>query len=104
MMFLEKHIIWTIQNSEIEQVKFNKTTLNKLIKWSSSKYNEMSKQSVISEILSFKDSYDENLNYYSTGCFSESSNGTGIDYIFYKKDDHSYLIVVTTINKVYELV
>ena len=55
----------------MQSIKANKTNLNKIIKWSSSRFNYYKKSEVIKEILSALSVGDDVEIRYGTGAFSE---------------------------------
>ena len=74
---------------QLKNIKaFTKTELNKLIKWSSSRYNDYKKVDVINDILKIIDSGQDAKKEYTTGSFCEkgtnkmtSGSNWGISYI-----------------------
>lgn len=66
----------------METIKANKTNLNEIIKWSSSRFNEYKKSKVIDKILSaLTDGTDIELHF-GTGAFTEKNCwGWGYDFV-----------------------
>lgn len=73
----EEKVIEIIKNTDkslIEKIKCNKSQLNKLIIWSSSKYNDYKKSEVIEKIInSFKEKKDY-VKEFRSGCYSYSAH------------------------------
>ena len=65
-------------------MKLNKTNLNKLIKWTSSKFNEYTKNEIIDKVLRLKpfEEFECRCGSYGQGAW----NG-GINYKFYRATD-----------------
>lgn len=75
----------------VMEIKANKTNLNKIIKWSTSRFNEYKKSEVIEYILSdFKKGKDVKKTY-GTGSYSESGNLAGWRYVFTIKNKKATL-------------
>lgn len=62
-------------------MKLNKTNLNKLIKWTSSKFNEYTKDEIINKVFRLKP--DETLEV-RCGSYGKGAWNGGIDYKFYR--------------------
>lgn len=62
-------------------IKANKTNLNKIIKWSSSRFNTYTKAKVIDKILQAVNKGEDCEHHFGTGAFSER-NCWGWGYIF----------------------
>lgn len=62
--------------------KVSKTNLNKLIKWSSSKYCEYKKNDIINKVLNLKEGEEFSC---STGSYSEKGHQYGWSYVFIRE-------------------
>lgn len=94
-----RNIINNTQPELIQEVKCNKSQLNKLITWSTSRFNEYRKSQVINTIIvnstnltdcciEFRSGcYSERSHLYNTGCKFTSSN-----YTLFVEDGHAYLL------------
>lgn len=60
--------------TEIVTIKANKTTLNNLIGWSSSRYNEMKKKQVIEDIIFRVEKGEDCMVEYRSGVYSEGAH------------------------------
>ena len=69
-------------------MKLNKTNLNKLIKWTSSKFNEYTKDEIIDKVLRLKpfEEFECRCGSYGQGAW----NG-GVNYKFYRVEDELIL-------------
>lgn len=85
------------QNKNIEELKCNRNNLNKVIKWSSSKYNEYTKSEIIDNILYHIELSDDSvINYcsiinYSCGSYAEGNHNRGKHYTLVLTLDVNYL-------------
>jgi hypothetical protein len=66
-----------VEMKQLKNIKaFTKTELNKLIKWSSSRYNNYKKADVVNDILRVVDSGQDTEKEYTTGSYCEKgTNG-----------------------------
>ena len=71
-------------------IKANKTNLNKIIKWGSSRFNEYKKNEVISIILNALKKGEDCERHFGTGSFTERNN-YGWGYNFTIKDGQATL-------------
>lgn len=79
----------------MKTIKANKTNLNKIIKWSSSRFNEYKKSEVIKKILTaLADGVDTKIHF-GTGAFTER-NCWGWGYDFVIKNGQATLTHVVT--------
>lgn len=74
-------------------IKINATrsNLNKIITWSTSRYNEFRKMDAIDRMLEQIDTRDKVSELYSAGSYTEAGGGSGIDYKFEIKDGRIFL-------------
>ena len=79
----------------MQTVKANKTNLNKIIKWSSSSFNEYKKSTVIKKILTALSDGTDTEMHFGTGAFSER-NCWGWGYDFVIKDGNATLTHTVT--------
>lgn len=90
-----------------EKIKCNRTNLNKIIKWTSSKYNEYMKEDVIVDIMSRINWCRNILWRYRCGSYAEGNHNRGKSYILYSKPEinEDYLICIYSEKdiKVYKL-
>lgn len=90
-----------------EKIRCNKTNLNKIIKWTSSKYNEYTKDEVITDIQHRMNMNDNIIWRYRCGSYAEGNHNRGKSYILYCKveTDEFYIMCVYNENniKVYRL-
>lgn len=95
---IQLHSRWDIKNAEIDEkqqltIKPTKTDLNKVISWSTSKWNEYKKKEVIERILYHINSeYDLIEEEYRTGSYTTSGSLRGWGYKLVKKGDDITLI------------
>ncbi len=87
---------WSIQSILIpkiiaEEVKANKTNLNKIIKWSTSRFNEYRKGDVIEIILNKIKEGKDYKQRFGTGSFAESGSLAGWEYVFKIKNGEATL-------------
>lgn len=75
----------------MEKLPANKTNLNKVIKWSNSRFNELKKDEVIEDILERIKAGKNGEWHYGTGAFSESSHLGQWSYDLIIKDGNFYL-------------
>ena len=92
-----------IKNSNLTVVKPTKRLLKEILKWTSSKYNEYTKEEVINIIFKRLSENSNCFERFTVGTFTEK-NGHGIDYIFIKEGNEAYLINQDNLNNmVYKL-
>jgi len=75
------------------KINATKTNLNKILKWSSSRFNELHKSEVIDRILKYIKKGNDVSDLYSTGCYSKSGSGSGTDYKFEIINGRNYLSI-----------
>ena len=75
-----------------------KTNLNKVIKWSTSKYCEFRKEDIINKIMSLKNGDDFSC---STGSYSERGHQQGLSYYIYRRNNKLY---IDNWNEIFELI
>lgn len=88
-----------------ESIRYNKTNLNKIIKWTSSKYNEYTKDEVIVDI-SARINLNANIIWrYRCGSYAEGNHNRGKSYILYNRNGENYIICIYDADniKVYKL-
>lgn len=71
-------------------MKLNRTNLNKIIKWTSSKFNEYTKKEVVDKVLKLRPTQRFECN---CGSYAEGGYNGGIHYVFQR--DISKLIMST---------
>lgn len=72
--------------------KFNKSTLNKIIKWTSSKFNEYTKKEAIQQILNLKHEKNSKTIYLRCGSYGANS-WTGYYYVVQKLPSNKIIII-----------
>lgn len=82
--------IQIIRESDLIEVKPTKKDLKKILKWTSSKFNEYKKNEVIEQILKNLDK-DNCYEIFNVGSYTEK-NGRGTNYIFIKEGNEAYII------------
>ena len=96
-----------IDTKLFEKIRCNKTNLNKIIKWTPSKYNEYTKEDVILDIISRINWCRNTLWRYRCGSYAEGNHNRGKSYILYSKPEinEDYLICIYSEKdiKVYKL-
>lgn len=85
-----------IDTGLFEKIRYNRTNLNKIIKWTSSKYNEYTKEDVILDIISRISWCRNTLWRYRCGSYAEGNHNRGKSYILYSKPEinEDYLICI----------
>ena len=92
-----------IRNSEIIILSPTKANLKKVLKWTSSRYNEFLKKEVVDSIL--KNLQKESIYEIYTAATYTETNGYGVKYILLKEGREAYLIENGNIsNIVYKLI
>lgn len=81
------------------ELKLNKSTLNRLIIWTSSRFNAFKKSEIINILLKMKPNEEFT---FSCGNYSERNNGFGTNYTAMMFKDNFFLRNNNT-NKIYEL-
>lgn len=75
------------------KINATKTNLNKILKWSSSRYNELKKDEVIERILNYIEEGNDVKDVYTTGSYTETGGGAGTDYLFEIKKNKIFLSI-----------
>jgi len=79
------------KNKKIVNINANKTNLDKILKWSTSRFNEWKKSEVINNILEAINKGKDVKKTYGTGCYSSSGSCLGWKYVFEIKNGKSVL-------------
>ncbi len=78
-----------------ENLKYSRTNLNKIIKWTSSKYNEFTKDEVIQDLVARINLYASVIWRYRCGSYAEGNHNRGKSYVLYIKDyDNIFIICI----------
>lgn len=90
-----------IDEHKYKYINCNRTNLNKIIKWTSSKYNEMTKDEAITDIL-YRTNMNDNLVWrYNCGSFAEGNHNRGYEYILVcRQGEYFILCVYSNDNKI----
>lgn len=96
-----------VRNNICKNIKCSASSLNNVIKWTSSKYNNYKKPEVIKDILN-KVKINDNIFWkYECGSYAEGNHNRGKSYILYSKPEinEDYLICIYSEKdiKVYKL-
>lgn len=82
----------TIETDEAESLKQNLTNLRKVIKWIPSKYNDYTKEEVVTDIM-YRTSFNDNIIWrYNCGSKSDGWHNRGRDYTLVCHPNCNYLI------------
>lgn len=85
------------------KVKANKSSLNKIIKWSSSKWNSIRKKDVVKNIVFLVEKGEDTEVTFETGSYSERGHLGGWDYLLRIKDGVATLTEIKPNRTVYLL-
>lgn len=93
-----------IDNNTLLNTICSKSNLGRIIKWTSSKYNEYKKSEVVQDVIN-KTEINDNLFWkYSCGSYAEGNHNRGNAYYLMCRRDGNYLIsVIDRMYKVYKL-
>lgn len=95
-----------VRNNICKNIKCSASSLNNVIKWTSSKYNNYKKPEVIKDILN-KVKINDNIFWkYECGSYAEGNHNRGKSYVLYIKDyDNIFIICIYELKniKVYKL-
>lgn len=90
-----------IDTGNYKNLKYTKTNLSKIIKWTSSKYNEYKKEEVILDMSSKINLCSVILWRYRCGSYVEGNHNRGKSYILYIKDfDNIFVICIYAPNNI----